>query len=132
MYTQHRKRVSYRTHGYVVNPCRQMKVKQPWCPHTLTDDGHLFVVSPPVFQYVCMLSCFSCVQLFVTPQTVAHQAPFSREFSRQEYWGRLPFPTTGHFPDPRMEPTSLKSPSLAGGFFTTSITWEVQFFSIAF
>ena len=45
-------------------------------------------------------------------------------FSRQEYWSELPHPPPGDLPDPGIEPTSLKSPLLAGGFFTTSITWE--------
>ena len=40
-----------------------------------------------------MLSCFSCVQLFATPWTIAHQAPLSIGFSRQEYWSGLPFPS---------------------------------------
>ena len=45
-------------------------------------------------------------------------------FSRQEYWSELPFPTQGELPDPVIEPSSLMSPALAGGFFTTSATWE--------
>ena len=71
----------------------------------------------------CALSCFSCVQLFVTPWTVAHQAPLSMGFSRQEYWSGLPCPSPGDLPDPGIKPTS---PALAGGFFTTSATWEAQ------
>ena len=43
--------------------------------------------------YVCMLSRFSCVWLFMTPWTVAHQAPLSVGFPRQEYWRNLPFPS---------------------------------------
>ena len=54
-------------------------------------------------------------QLFVTPQTVAHQPPLSMEFSRQEYWSGLPFLTPGDLPDPRLEPVS---PALAGRFST--------------
>ena len=49
----------------------------------------------------------SQVWLFVTPWTVAHQAPLSMGFSRQEYWSGLPFPSPGDLPDPRMEPRSL-------------------------
>ena len=45
--------------------------------------------------WMCVLSCFSCVQLFVTPQTVTHQAPLCMEFSRQEYWSGLPCPPPG-------------------------------------
>ena len=41
----------------------------------------------------------SCVQLFATPWTVAYQAPLSVEFSRQEYWSGLPFPSPGDFPE---------------------------------
>ena len=73
-----------------------------------------------------MLSRFSCVQLFVTLWTVAHQAPLSMGFSRQEYWSGLPCPPPGDLPDPGMESASLMSPALAGMFFTTSATWEAQ------
>ena len=45
-------------------------------------------------------------------------------FSRQEYWSGLPCPPPGDLPDPRTEPLFLKSPALAGTFFTTSATWE--------
>ena len=51
-----------------------------------------------------------------TPWTIAHQAPQSMEFFRQEYWSGLPFPSSGDLLDPGMEPTS---PALAGGFLTT-------------
>ena len=64
------------------------------------------------------------VQFFETPWTVAHQAPLSMGFSRQEYWSGLPCPPPGDLPDPGIEPSSLISPALAGGFFTTSTTWE--------
>ena len=52
-------------------------------------------------KYVCVLSS---VWLFVTPWTIAHQAPPSMEFSRQEYWRGLPFPSPGDLPNPRIEP----------------------------
>ena len=60
----------------------------------------------------------SFVQLSVTPWTVASQAPLSMEFSRQEYWSGLPFPTPGD-PDPGIKPTSLASPALTDRFFIT-------------
>ena len=66
----------------------------------------------------------SHVQLSATPLTVACQAPLSMWFSRQEYWNGLPCPPPGDLPDPGIESASLMSPSLAGGFFTTSSTWE--------
>ena len=46
----------------------------------------------------------SRVRLFVTPWTVAHQAPPSMEFSRQEYWSGLPFPSLGNLPNPGIKP----------------------------
>ena len=49
---------------------------------------------------------FSRVQLFVTPWTVARQAPLSMEFSRQKYWSELPFPSPGDLLDPGIEPGS--------------------------
>ena len=61
----------------------------------------------------------SCVQLLLTPWTVAHQAPLSVGFSRQEYWSELSFPPPADLPDPEIELVSLASPALAGGFFTT-------------
>ena len=70
----------------------------------------------------CVLSR-SIVSDSVAPWTVAHQAPLPMEFSRQEYWTELPFPTPGDLPNPGIK---CVSPALAGGFFTTSATWKTQ------
>ena len=43
--------------------------------------------------------------------------PLSMGFPRQEYWSELPFRPPGDLPDPGIEPASLASPALAGGFF---------------
>ena len=59
-----------------------------------------------------MLSRFSRVQLFVTPWTVALQAPLSMGFSRQEYWSGLPCPPPGDLPDPGTKLAALTSPAL--------------------
>ena len=56
----------------------------------------------------------------VTPWTIARWAPLCMEFSRQEYWSGLPFPTPGDLPNPEIEPMSVVSPVLAGRFFTMS------------
>ena len=72
-------------------------------------------------------NCFSHVWLFVTLWTVACQAPLSMGFSRQEYWSGLPCPPPEDLPDPGIEPSSFMTPALAGGFFTTSATWEAKF-----
>ena len=73
-----------------------------------------------------MLSRLGRVQLFVTPWTVAHQAPLSMGFSRQECWSGLPSPPPGDLPDPGIESASLMSSALADAFFTTSATWEAH------
>ena len=57
----------------------------------------------------------SCVQVFVTPWTVAYQAFPSMGFSRQEYWTGLPFPSPEGLPDPGIEPMS---PALQADAFT--------------
>ena len=62
-----------------------------------------------------MLSWFSNVRLFATLWTAALQATQSMRFFRQEYWRVLPFPSPGHLPNFEVEPTSLTSPTLAGG-----------------
>ena len=82
-----------------------------------------------------VLRCFTRVRLFVTPWTVAFHASLSMGFPRQEYWSGLLFPSPGHIPDPRIEPTSLMSPALAKGFFHTISKWggrncAVPFFQI--
>ena len=71
----------------------------------------------------------SRVQPFVTPWTVAHQAPLSMGFFRQEYWSGLPFLTPGDLPDPGVELASRASSALAGRFFTTSATWGAHHLS---
>ena len=63
-----------------------------------------------------MSACSVASDSFVTPWTVAHQAPLSVGFPRQEYWRGLPFPSLGDLLDPGVEPVP---PALAGGFFTT-------------
>ena len=67
----------------------------------------------------------SCLTLCY-PMTVAHQAPLSIGFSRQEYWSGLLLPSPGDLPNPGIEPASLMSPALASRFFTTSTTFEAQ------
>ena len=52
------------------------------------------------------MKSLSHVRLFVTPWTVAYQAPQSMEFSRQEYWSGLPFPSPEDLPNPGVEPGS--------------------------
>ena len=60
----------------------------------------------------------------MAPWTEACQLPLSMEFSREEYWSGLPFPTAGDIPDPGIKPVSLVPSSLTGRFLTTRSTWE--------
>ena len=65
----------------------------------------------------------SCLTL-CDPWTVAHQAPLSVGFSKQEYWSGLPCASLGDLPPPGIESASLMSPALAEKLVTTSATWE--------
>ena len=88
---------------------------------TWTNPSHCPVL--PLFS----VRVLSCVWLFVTPRTVAPQAPLSLWFPRQQCWNGLPFPSPGDIPDPGREATSLKSDASAVRFFTTTATWEALF-----
>ena len=61
---------------------------------------------------VCMLRHFSCVRFFATPWTIAHQAPLSMGFFRQEYYSGLPGPPPGDLANPGIEPASPETPAL--------------------
>ena len=63
----------------------------------------------------------SHILVFVTPWTVAHQAPLSIGFPRQEHWNGLPFPSPGDFPNPGIKLESPAAPALAGRFVTTEL-----------
>ena len=69
----------------------------------------------------------SYVRVFVTPWTLARQAPLSVGFSRQEYWSGLPCPPAGELPDPGIRPASLMSSALAGVLFIISTIWEALY-----
>ena len=81
-----------------LSKCSEMHIGWYWCDSTQ---------SLALEKY--MLSHFSHLLLLGTPWTVAHQAPLFMEFSKQEYWSGLPFPSPGDLPDPRIE---LRSPTL--------------------
>ena len=82
------------------------------------------------FVYLNMCCVLNHVQLFVTPQAVAQQAPLSMGFSRQVHCSGLTGPLPGDLLDPGMEPASLMSPALAGRFFTTRATWKAPYVPI--
>ena len=86
--------------------------------------GHLIIIG--VYCSVDQSCLTLCEPMDYSPP--APQAPLSKELSRQEYWGGLPFPDPGNLPDPGTKPTSLLSPALVGRFFTTSATWEAKVF----
>ena len=69
---------------------------------------------------VILLCCVvRCVRLFVTPWTIARQAPLSVESAQQESWSGFPCPTPGELPNPEAEHTSLAPPALTGRLFTS-------------
>ena len=86
----------------------------------------IFILSTVQFHYIhphCHYSSLHamcvlcCVRLFMTPRTIARQAPLSMGFPRQEYWSGLIFPSLGNLPDPGIESASLGPLAFAGRFF---------------
>ena len=77
-----------------------------------------FLPSGRLLSSACMhaKSLQSCLILCDPMDCIAHKAPLSMGFSRQEHWGKVPFPSPGDLPNPRIKPGSLTSPALAGGF----------------
>ena len=73
--------------------------------------------------YVCA-KLLQAYQTLCDPMDYSPSGSLPMGFSRQEYWSRLPCPPPGNLPDIGMEPMSLMSPSLAGGFSTAGTTWE--------
>ena len=76
----------------------------------------------------CVLSCFGRVQPFAALWAVARQDSLAMRFFRQEYCSGLPWPHPGDIPDPGITPAFPMSRALAGGFFTTSATWEAHIY----
>ena len=74
-----------------------------------------------VFLRIVCVNSLSHVQLFATPWTVAHQAPLSMGFSRQEYWSGLPSPSPGGLSDTGMEP---RSPVLQADSLPAELQWK--------
>ena len=82
--------------------------------------------------HVCVSGNFSRVQLFATLWTVARRDPLSMGFFGQEYQRGFHALHQVNLPDPGIEPMSLASPALEGGFFITSATWEAPGFTFSF
>ena len=109
----------------VIFPTRGLNLGLLPCRQNLYPLSHQGII-PSLFQYRGPMDRCACSVMAgsVTPWTVARQAPLSMEFSRQEYWSGLLFPSPQSFLTQGF--LSLTSPALAGGFFTTSTTWEAQ------
>ena len=76
--------------------------------------------------HACMLSGFSPVQLFMTPWTLASQAPLSMGFSGQEYWEWVAMPSSRRSSKPRDQTHISWSPTLAGKVFTPEPPGKLQ------
>ena len=83
-----------------------------------------------LFYFLCLIDrkvkvkSLSCVRLFATPWTIAHQASPSMGFSRQEYWSGLPFPSPRDLPHPGIEP---RSPTLLADALTSEPPGKKEF-----
>ena len=74
---------------------------------------------------LCAKLLQSCPAL-CNPMDRILQAPLNMGFSRQEYWSGLPFPSLGYCLNPGIRRAAVMYPGLAGRFFTTSVTWEIN------
>ena len=93
--------------NFLANPNLNEYVSTLVCNDHIPRPYHL-ILSASAFicsLFVLFAPTLSCVWLFVTPWTVAHQTPLSMGFPRQEYWSGLLFPPPGDLPDPRIKPT---------------------------
>ena len=88
----------------------------------LTDSGPGQAEVNAAWMHACLVTSVASDSLRPHGVYVAHQAPLSVGFPRQEYWRRVPFPPPGELPDLGIKLSSLMSPALADGFFTTSTT----------
>ena len=107
--------------------CSILAWRIPWTegPGGLQTMGSQRVDMTEASERACTKS-LNHVQIFATPWTVAHQAPLSTGFSRQEYWSGLPCPPPGDLPDPGTEQEASCTFCIAGEFFTTEPLWEPQ------
>ena len=111
---------------FSINVCLAILLLIPvWCenPRLRSPDLEAFAT---ILFFCVYAKLLQLSRLFVTLGTVACQALLSMGFSRQEYWRGLPCSPPGHLPDTGIKPVCLMSPALAGGFFTTSATWEAH------
>ena len=95
--------------GLLNNNNDNLRKRWQWCP----------MGKGEYFKYIVKkvkVKSLSCVQLFAIPWTVAHQAPLSIGFSRQEYWSGLPFPSPGDLPNPGIKP---RAPALQADALTS-------------
>ena len=104
---------------------KNLKFKKKRKNHLVPGRSWEAKITPRVLQsftfilHACVVNCLCVVWLFETPWTIAHQAPLSMGFTRQEYWSGLPFPSSGDLPNAGIKCKPPMSPALAGRFFTT-------------
>ena len=104
----------------------------PHLLHPLCQVGSLPLAPPgKSIMVYSEVKSLSRVRLFVTPWMVAYQAPQSMEFSRQEYWSGLPFPSPGDLPNPGIEPRSpaLQTDALPSEPLGKSQLWSIERFN---
>ena len=113
-----------------MNHLNQIYYFSKFFPFSIFSSSSVSDVIKFTMQYACMLSC---VWLFVTLWTVAHQASLSIGFSRQEHWSEFPLLSPKDLPDPQIEHASPVSPALADRFFTHwAIGKPIEFTAICF
>ena len=111
------------SHSSGVQKCKQDVCRAMLPPKLWEDPSCLFLASSQLL----VAPLLSHIWLFEVPRTVACQSSLFIEFSQQECWAGLPFPPPGDLPHSGIKPMSLVSLALAGGLFTTKVTWEAPY-----
>ena len=121
-----------RTHALFLHQFPQSRLN----PHLIAIVSNWYLLSTfgnsrPATFYLCVhpYTCsLSTIHLFAVPWTVTHKASLSMDFSRQEYWSGLLFPSPGDLLSPGTESESLASSTLKRGFCTSASPWEAQLY----
>ena len=94
----------------VIGDYKQHNIVLLWENKIIYLSIYIYILNNTVISYSQNFGCvLNCVWLSATTCIVAHQAPLSVEFSREDFYSRLPFPTSGDLPDPGIEPISYVS-----------------------
>ena len=111
-------------HYFILQICITWLLQALWIPYCLSPPGK--PGDSTALTKIKPLSLGDVSHSFSIPWTVAHQAPLSMGFPRQEYWSRFPFPSLGDLPHPGIEPTSPAFMWILYHWTTREVPWGIR------